>query len=93
MRSLFCVTWTESDEVLGVREDGYSLHLTREDAAQFVEEYWATKPHEASQDYSVPDSEVRSVSVPRAAFRETKKSRNGVRKYRPKEPPFPQIPS
>ena len=91
MPRLFCLELSENDEVLGVREDGYSLHLTREDVAQFVKEYWDTKPHEVYQEYSVPEPEPYMVDVPEDVCKEVKATRNGIRKYRPRTPPFPCV--
>jgi len=53
MANLWMFTWTEYERGWGQRPDGCSLHATKEDALQFVKDYW--KKERASDGGVVPD--------------------------------------
>jgi hypothetical protein len=59
---VFCVRWTEDDEVLGERHVGCSLHLSRTDAASYVKTR-AARFDGCSQPFcvDVPDTVLESV--------------------------------
>jgi hypothetical protein len=40
MATLWMFTWTEYERGWGCRPDGCSLHASKEDALQFVKDYW-----------------------------------------------------
>lgn len=46
--------WEESEAGWGVRPDGYSLHLTREDVDKFITAYWKSQPDQVPNEYSRP---------------------------------------
>lgn len=46
--------WEESEQGWGVRPDGFSLHLTDEDRAKFIEAYWAEMPDAVPAEYERP---------------------------------------
>jgi hypothetical protein len=76
--------WEESERGWGIRPDGYSLHLTKEDSEAFVKEYWDTMPDrgpngEVPDEYSRPDDEPHIVSVDAKTLKKIKKSKNGIR--------------
>jgi len=54
----YLITWTESEEGWGVRPDGASLHLTQDDANEYLNEYWAHMPVEVPTEYSRNDGVV-----------------------------------
>lgn len=76
--------WEESERGWGVRPDGYSLHLTHEDACKFVDEYWATMPDGPAPDvYERPASTTTvEVLVDDETFELVKRSGSGIRRYR-----------
>jgi hypothetical protein len=66
MATLWMFTWTEYERGWGCRPDGCSLHATKEDALQFVKEYWDRQrkndggkvPHEYSKQDSDTPTEI-----------------------------------
>ena len=60
MANLWMFTWTEYERGWGQRPDGCSIHATREDALQFVKDYWAKERASdggvVSDEYSREDS-------------------------------------
>lgn len=52
----YLITWTESEQGWGVRPDGASLHLTQDDAKQYLKEYWDNMPGKVPAEYSRNDS-------------------------------------
>lgn len=72
------VNWTESERGWGERPDGYSFHLTKEDAEAYIKEYWDKMPKEVPDEYSKPGEPLLS-QVNAKTFRKIKKSKNGVR--------------
>jgi hypothetical protein len=54
---LWCINWTESERGYGQRPDGHTLHLTKDDAEQFIAEYWDKQPKGYAPDcYSFPET-------------------------------------
>lgn len=52
---VFCQQWEESERGWGVRPDGYSIHLSLEDAQAFIKAYWDRQPDgPAPDEYSRP---------------------------------------
>lgn len=83
MARVFCVPWSEDDEALGVREVGWSLHLTRADAAAYVKE------HAARYD---GHGRAYCVDVPEDVHEEVRRTRNGLLWVTPCGCPFPRAP-
>lgn len=44
--------WEESEAGWGIRPDGYSFHLTEEDAKAYVKMYWDGMPKQVPHEYS-----------------------------------------
>jgi hypothetical protein len=78
MAAVIVITWTESERGWGQRPDGASLHLNREDAAQYVKEYWAKMPKEVPDEYSRPDGDGVYADVAPAILKKIKASKNGI---------------
>ena len=83
MPTVFCVDWTEEDE-LGAKEDGWSLHLTREDAEAFIAGF--ESPHAG---HSGPYL----IEVPNHVVDELRGTKNGAYHPRPRDCPYPAVPS
>ncbi len=81
---VYCLEWYEDDDVLGMKEDGFSLHLTKEDADVFAAKHRSY--------HVVPDPEgAYLVSVARKLYKEVRASSGGIRRSRPREPDFPRV--
>lgn len=78
------VSWIETERGWGIRPDGCSLHLSKEDAKKYIDDYWASMPDEVPCEYSKPDGET-IVDVSKKLYNEIKNSKNGLRYYRWKE--------
>jgi hypothetical protein len=79
------INWIESERGMGQRDDGYSLHLTKEDSDVFIKEYWDSMPDrgpngEVPDTYSRPE-DPHIVSVDAKTFKKIKKSKNGIRSW------------
>ena len=48
------VEWTEYERGWGQRPDGYTYHATMGIAQKYIDDYWATMPDEAPDEYSRP---------------------------------------
>jgi hypothetical protein len=44
MQAAIMVEWMESEAGWGQRPDGYSLHLSKDDAEKYIRDYWAGMP-------------------------------------------------
>jgi len=56
----FAINWRESERHMGQRDDGFSLHLSKEDAIKFKKEHGFEGNEEI---YSFPYSEVFRVII------------------------------
>lgn len=56
----FAINWIESERGMGQRDDGFSLHLSKEDAVKFKQEHGIEG---SSEIYSFPYSEVFRVII------------------------------
>lgn len=72
--TLLLQEWEESERGWGVRDDGYSFHLTEEDAKIYVKAYWDSMPTKVQHEYSRTYGEPVWVSVTFDFFREVKKA-------------------
>jgi hypothetical protein len=54
MKAVYAVNWTEYERGWGQRPDGHTLHLTKEDAKQYIDDYWKRQPKDVPDDYSSP---------------------------------------
>jgi hypothetical protein len=75
------VDWTEDDE-LGPKEDGWSLHLTREDAEAFIAGF--VSPHAGH-------SSPYKVEVPKQVLEALRATKKGSYYPRPRECPYPVV--
>lgn len=83
MPELLCVDWYEDDDACVAKEAGWSLHLTAQDAALFLQ-------GRASPDLGF--GEPRAVEVPDVVFDEVRRSARGVYSSSPRECPYPSAP-
>lgn len=65
--------WEESERGWGVRPDGYSFHLTEEDANAYIKSYWNDMPKETPSVYSRTSGDFVWVSVTSSFYKEVKK--------------------
>jgi len=83
MKTAFLETWTETERGWGQRDDGCSIHLTKEDYEKYVKEYWAGMPKEVPDEYERPDGNLREVVVSEKIFKKLKKLKsNGFRYWK-----------
>jgi len=84
--AVWCQEWEESERGWGVRPDGYSLHLTSEQAKTYVDEYWREEkksnpsgrvPEEYSRECGAPYK----IIVDKKTYDTIKASKSGVREY------------
>jgi hypothetical protein len=73
MPQLYCLEWLDDDPDLGLREDGFSLHLTTADANAFAGE------HQLPSCVANPEGPY-CVEVPADLYGEVQASRNGSRR-------------
>jgi hypothetical protein len=78
MKTAFLDTWTESERGWGQRSDGCTIHLSKEDYKDYVENYWAGMPKEVPDEYSRPDNNLREVAISDKLYEQVKKSKNGI---------------
>lgn len=59
------VEWVESERGWGIRPDGYSVHVSKETAEQYIKDYWAMMPQQAPDEYSRPEHslEWKTISI------------------------------
>lgn len=65
----FAINWRESERGMGQRADGFSLHLSVQDAEKFKKDYGVEGD---SESYSFPSSTVFRVIVDEATFEHLK---------------------
>lgn len=58
LKEVWCVEWEESERGWGVRPDGWSLHLTDQDAYKYIRLYWDGMPDSTPDEYSRPVGEA-----------------------------------
>ncbi len=78
MPAVIMMSLTESERGWGIRPDGASFHLNREDAKQYEEEYWDRMPKEVPDEYSRPCA-PKIVDVDNKLYEMIKESKNGIR--------------
>ena len=81
MNIVYTRSWSESERGWGHSSDGYSLHLTKEDAANYVEDYWDSMPASTPDIYSFPSGPVFPTEVDDYLFDVISISKNGIREY------------
>jgi len=83
INTAFLDTWTESESGWGQRDDGGSIHLTKEDYKKYVEDYWSTMPKEVPHEYVRPDNNLREIVISDKLFKQLKKSKkSGIRLWK-----------
>ena len=84
LRHVYCLEWYEDDEVLGMKEDGFSLHRVRKHAEAYAANHRSY--------HFVPDPQgAYLVSVPRTLYWQVWLSSGGIRRSHPREPDFPRV--
>ena len=76
--------WEESESGWGCRPDGYSLHLTTKDLANYIKEYWESQPNgPAPHEYSRPcgNSKIVKLRKDSKLYKLLAKSKNGIKDY------------
>ena len=81
--------WEESELGWGIRPDGYSLHLSLEDAAIFAKNYMIQQENYFKErgvkgvpdEYSRVSGKAYEVDVDKKIYQEIRKSEFGVRKW------------
>ena len=81
MKEIFFVSWEESERDWGSRPDGCSLHMTQDDAKQFIEKYWHGMPDSVPDEYSRPAGSPTLAYVTPRLYNEIKLKKPGVRIY------------
>lgn len=76
---VWCQKWLESERGWGTRPDGFSLHISKEDLAAFVREYWEKMPESVPDEYSRPDGEPYLCPVNARIYEKVSTSKNGIR--------------
>lgn len=61
-KTIIVQNWIESERGWGQRPDGYSIHLTNVDRAQFIQDYWAGMPDGPAQGAGPPPDEYSAPS-------------------------------
>lgn len=56
MKKVVELEWTEHERGWGQRPDGYTYHLTMEDAKKHIANHWAKHPVEVPNEYSSPET-------------------------------------
>jgi len=82
MKTVVRQRWLESERGWGSRPDGSSYHLNMNDREAYIEEYWDRQPDSTPDEYSRPEGKPTLVDVDKKLYKEIKKSKNGVRKWR-----------
>ena len=83
--AVVCDHWGESEAGWGQRPDGCSLHLTEEDHAAYVKDYWAEEKKrnpggQTPDEYSYPNTRTFIALVDWETYKAVRDSKNGVRK-------------
>ena len=78
---VYCQEWEESERGWGVRPDGISLHLEKEDIPIFVEAYWMGMPEYTPDEYSRPAGIARLIKISDKTFNDIYESDWGIRIY------------
>lgn len=76
-----CQKWEESERGWGTRPDGYSLHLSEDDRARFIQAYWDEMPAGVPYEYARPDGTPYWCSVGEEIYKKIKERRVGMRAY------------
>lgn len=81
MKTVYIDTWTESERGWGVRPDGCSIHLNKDDYKSYVDEYWERMPKTAPDEYSRPDDSLIPMNISDELYGELVNTKNGLRLY------------
>jgi len=78
---VYARSWSESERGWGYSSDGYSLHLTKEDAIDYVKDYWDSMPDHTPDVYSFPSGVVFPTEVDKYLLDVIGSAKNGIREY------------
>lgn len=76
MSTAYRINWIESERGWGTRDDGYSLHISAEEAKKYVNDHWDTMPDEAPSEYSRPDCDPYLVEIDSEIAKKLKKKKS-----------------
>ncbi len=76
-----CQKWEESEQGWGTRPDGFSLHLSLDGLAKFLEKYRDRMPKAVPYEYSRPCGTPYEVEVSDKVIAEIEASKNGTQFY------------
>jgi hypothetical protein len=79
--TVICQQWEESERGWGVRPDGYSLHLSAQDAKKYIDYHWEAMPKYVPNEYSRPCGKPYECEVDYDTYQELKKL-GYIRKYK-----------
>lgn len=82
---VYATQWIESERGWGQRPDGFSLHLTKQNADEYIKAYWDSMPDAVPDEYSAP-GEPREIEldVPEEWLGQLQHGSLGVRVYQHK---------
>jgi len=72
MRTVVCVRWTESERGWGQRPDGVSLHLTTEQAHEYIVKYEKSLPDAVPHEYSFASHNRIPINVSEGLYEKVK---------------------
>lgn len=75
------LSWEESEAGWETRPDGFSLHLTVQDAHRFVHDYWKKMPDSVPDTYARPAGTPYPVKVGERLYEDIRKSGYGIKHY------------
>lgn len=79
----YCQLWVESERGWGIRPDGFSLHLTKDDHLNYVLSYVADRSDkEVPDEYDRPEGTVFSVRITDEIYKALKNTPYGVRSWK-----------
>ena len=67
VKTVYAINWTEYESGWINGPDGYTLHLTLQDAQKHIRDYWESMPDETPYEYSAPEL-PKLVEVDAATF-------------------------
>jgi hypothetical protein len=85
LKEVVYVSWIETERGWGVRSDGCSLHLTKEDFKGFVEQYWSKMPDDVPDEYSRPAGGPEIAYVTQKLYKKIQESDKGIRLWKDEE--------
>lgn len=80
---IFVQCWEESEAGWGTRPDGFSLHSSQEDVAEYIQKYWDRMPKEVPHEYERPFGKPIKIELnDQEMLFKIEDSPHGIRVYR-----------